>query len=995
VGNYTTNVAHSYGGAILNSANLTISNGSTFTGNGINTAGTVTTRNGGAIYNMAGNLEISNSVFQENATVRDGGAIYNTATLETANTDFVGNYAGTGYGGGAIYNGMNGRLRISSGSTFTGNGINTLGVVKTTNGGAIYNDSSAATISTIADSTFEENAAIQNGGAIYNIQGILEISSSDFVGNYSTNIGGAIYNAVTLRISSGSTFTGNGIDSLGNVVTTYGGAIYNDSLAATISTISDSTFQENSASFGGAIYNNQGILEISNTDFIDNYSNGNGGAIQNNDTLRISNGSTFTGNGIDTLGQVVTNAGGAIYNNSALATISTISDSTFEGNAAGEGGAIQNISGILEISNTDFVGNYSTNIGGAIYNSPNGTLRISNGSTFTGNGIDTLDAIITNNGGAIFNSGLATISNTDFTGNKATVNGGAIYNTGTLSIIADGANTSFANNNDSTGLNDIYLQSGSTLNLNVKDGNTITFSSGINSADTTANVNINKSGILNTDGITPAPTNGEVVLNSAIKNSSVNLYAGKLTLTADNYLDNNALTLAGGTLNMINNTIGTMALNALTIANGTTTNLNIDTDLAAGTSDIIKLNGGGTYSGTGTLNLHTINLLSDSTTNSTTTAFIDSTLINHVTVNMGVTKAYSPIYTYEVTYDNSTGSLKFAGGPSGGGNFNPAVMSSAVSANVGAYMSQVGIYSEALSRAEIFMSLPQSERLLMKQRNLYANVGGNDVQPEVFSPTFLPEEKGGIWFKQYTTFENVPMNNGPNVSNIGYGALVGGDTPLTYLGHGFDGYLTVYAGYNGSNQNYGNVGANQNGGALGVTGTIYKGNLFSALTASVGDSVGQARTIYGVDNFNTILAGLAWKTGYNIEMAKGKLILQPSLLASYTFANTFDYTTASGVDITSDPLNAIQVAPGVKLIANLENGWQPYLGTNMVWNIMDAQKFYANNAMLPQLSVAPYIEYGLGVQRRWKERFSGFGQFMLRGGGRNGIALQFGLRMAI
>jgi len=67
----------------------------------------------------------------------------------------------------------------------------------------------------------------------------------------------------------------------------------------------------------------------------------------------------------------------------------------------------------------------------------------------------------------------------------------------------------------------------------------------------------------------------------------------------------------------------------------------------------------------------------------------------------------------------------------------------------------------------------------------------------------------------------------------------------------------------------------------------------------------------------------------------------------------------------------------------------------MVWSIMDSSKFYANDVQLPQLSVAPYVEYGVGLQRRWGDRFTAFGQAMARGGGRNGVALQFGLRWAI
>ena len=94
-------------------------------------------------------------------------------------------------------------------------------------------------------------------------------------------------------------------------------------------------------------------------------------------------------------------------------------------------------------------------------------------------------------------------------------------------------------------------------------------------------------------------------------------------------------------------------------------------------------------------------------------------------------------------------------------------------------------------------------------------------------------------------------------------------------------------------------------------------------------------------------------------------------------------------------MHAIQIAPGLKFIGNLKNGWQPYIGLQMVWNIIDKSRFQANNVSLPEMSVAPYFQYGIGIQKRVGERFTGFGQAMLRNGGRNGIALQFGFRWAI
>jgi outer membrane autotransporter protein len=116
---------------------------------------------------------------------------------------------------------------------------------------------------------------------------------------------------------------------------------------------------------------------------------------------------------------------------------------------------------------------------------------------------------------------------------------------------------------------------------------------------------------------------------------------------------------------------------------------------------------------------------------------------------------------------------------------------------------------------------------------------------------------------------------------------------------------------------------------------------------------------------------------------------------SYSFVNTFDYTNAAGVRIDSDPLHAIQLEPGLKFIGNLKNGWQPYVGVSMVWNIMDKTDFTANNVSLPEMSVKPYVKYGVGVRKTWGERLSGFIQAFFTNGGRNGLGLQAGFRFAL
>ena len=154
----------------------------------------------------------------------------------------------------------------------------------------------------------------------------------------------------------------------------------------------------------------------------------------------------------------------------------------------------------------------------------------------------------------------------------------------------------------------------------------------------------------------------------------------------------------------------------------------------------------------------------------------------------------------------------------------------------------------------------------------------------------------------------------------------------------------------------------------------------------------QDNTAVPIENFGMLMTGIASKTGYNFEIGEGRFIIQPNYIMSYTFVNTFDYTNAAGVRISTKPLNAIQISPGVKLIWNLKNGWQPYLGVNMVWNIIDKTEFKANDISLPQLSVKPFVAYGAGVRKIKGENFSAYAQAYVTNGGRNGVGLFFGLR---
>ena len=286
---------------------------------------------GGAIYND-GSLTLSDVKLSDNAADSYGGAVFNNGHLVVSDSVFDSNdivnrgSASVDYGGAAIYNWYDGVLTVS-GSNFTNN-------IKNYKNG----DRLVGAIATIGDATISDSYFVNNagrwGGAIstagYLLAGddvnTLTVSGSTFKENGGL-YGAGIFVAGSDFTVSDCVFDKNTAFGKGDMTpnNNNGAAIeVTDTNKAIAGTITGSKFTNNKAQYGGAIDICEGNIKITDSEFVNNSADVEGGAIDIN---------TVNGNP-----EVL------------------ISDSKFINNSASYGGAIVNVKD-LTVRNTEFVNN--------------------------------------------------------------------------------------------------------------------------------------------------------------------------------------------------------------------------------------------------------------------------------------------------------------------------------------------------------------------------------------------------------------------------------------------------------------------------------------------------------------------------------------------------------------------------------------------------------------------------------------------------------------
>lgn len=289
---------------------------------------------GGTMY-VSGPLTITDTAISNSLSAQNGGAVFAANTLEMHRVEFSDNESG------------------GNGAAFYAAGLTTISDAEFSNNESIYGHGGAGMIggnATLTGVIADGNRAYGDGGAFRSI-GDMTVSDAQFGNNVSTasNVGGALV-ASDIIVSNATFFDNNA----GN-----GGAFFADSAQ-----VSDSVFENNSATqSGGAVYT-YGVATIDNSTF-------NGNAAMNAGAVNAYNAFVVTDSSF--VDNSATNLGAALVGNGGM---SSIANSTLTGNLAATNYIAIGIPG-LSVAASTVVGNVvSASASASTLSAHSGTLRL-------------------------------------------------------------------------------------------------------------------------------------------------------------------------------------------------------------------------------------------------------------------------------------------------------------------------------------------------------------------------------------------------------------------------------------------------------------------------------------------------------------------------------------------------------------------------------------------------------------------------------------------
>ncbi len=241
--------------------------------------------------------------------------------------------------------------------------------------------------STVSNCTFSGNAALKDGGGMYNGGGSSPtVTNCSFSGNMAGWWGGGMRNSGGGAMVADCSFSDN-------TAGLRGGGMFN---GVSSPTVTNCTFSGNTAGIGGGMCNSfTSSPTVTNCTFSGNSAGFGGGMTNNSTSSSTVTDCTFTGN-------TASSQGGGMYNFTSLQWVQTVTNCSFSGNtASSQGGGMYNFTS-ANVTNCTFSGN-AADLGGGMFNEKAGQIVFS--------------CILWNNsGGSLAGPGGTTVSYSDIEG---------------------------------------------------------------------------------------------------------------------------------------------------------------------------------------------------------------------------------------------------------------------------------------------------------------------------------------------------------------------------------------------------------------------------------------------------------------------------------------------------------------------------------------------------------------------------------------------------
>ena len=455
---FTNNKAISYGGVLhaWKSSSITVGN-SSFNDNEAN-------YNGGVMYASGSSITVGYSSFDNNVAGNDGGVMYaySSSSIIVCKSSFDNNEAGSS--GGVMEAFLRTSITLDN-SSFDNNEAPYGGVMSACSNSRI----------TVANSSFDNNKAGYDGGVMFaEDSSNITVDNSSFDSNKASRDGGVMYALDNSSITVNKCSFGNNQAYSGGVMYTtdirpsddyyYYHYYYWRTIRTTDASVNSCSFLNNSASKGGVIYIRKTPFMDQGSVYSNNMATSNGGVITLNESNVTITASSFVNNTARNSGGVLYNTPGPsyyhenftilkkcnFYNNQAssggaiafFANSLTVSESNFTHNKAIRGGAIYLWTGIsLTVNCSNFLCNFASSDGGAIYS----------------------DSMTSSSGAIAFFANSLTVTESEFTHNKA-IRGGAIYLWTGISLTVNCSN--FLRNVANSDGGAIYSDSNNNLTIN-------------------------------------------------------------------------------------------------------------------------------------------------------------------------------------------------------------------------------------------------------------------------------------------------------------------------------------------------------------------------------------------------------------------------------------------------------------------------------------------------------------------------------------------------